>query len=400
MRIQILISLVLVFSASTALAASTVPNDTTNAHYTLVQVKTHDGLNLQGHLATPKNFSAPYPAVLLLVGSGPSNRYENLPGIMTADGKPTLIFQPIEQALLDAGIAVMAYDKRGVTPIDATFFTDTVDWTIFKTADADALAADALAAFDVLAAQPQVDVNRIGLLGHSEGTLLALKIAEKRPAAVKAFFMLGLLGRAMKDVMFYQGVTNPLRYFYALDDDHDGLVNETELNLAAFADPVLGYILGGWKQFGTYDHTGDGQVSLQEFSYVLETGNRQFTAALFDKSTPWPDQSMPREWFQQYYNEGPYLPRALKLCAKIHLFQGEIDVETPFEDALELNDGCLRQGTPLASFISYPEMGHGFSPRVGYKKVRDTVGPATPKLAADIAGQARKALLPAAVLRP
>ncbi len=378
------------FATAAALARAPIPQDTASVHFAAIQIQTFDGQILQGHLATPKQVPPPYPAVLMLVGSGAGNRYEDVSEYVTADGKVALLLQPIEQALLDRGIAVMAYDKRGVSAVDTSFLTSTVNWTVFKSATAENLAADAVSAFDVLATQPQIDSTRVSVLGHSEGTILALKLMERRAPAVNGLFMMGLLTRSMRDIFIYQGLQNPLRYFYALDADGDGYLTEAEYNTAATADPILGYIMGGWKNFKGIDLTGDGRVSLQEHAYALEKNTRDFFALLNDQAKPWPEKSIPREWFQQYVAEGPYLSRQLPYCAKIHLFQGEIDIQTPFEDALELNESCAKSGTPLASFISYPELGHGFSPRVGYKKVRDTIGPIAPKLALDIAEQARK----------
>lgn len=87
------------------------------------------------------------PAVLLLGGSGPTDR--------TNGG----YFVPLYDALVAAGITVLGYDKRGAGE-------STGDWA---SATVDDLAADATAAMQVLAAQPGVDPQRVGLFGHSEG---------------------------------------------------------------------------------------------------------------------------------------------------------------------------------------------------------------------------------------
>lgn len=93
------------------------------------------------------------PAVVLVGGSGPTDR--------TNGG----YFDRLREALLGAGVVVLGYDKRGVGD-------STGDWA---SATVDELAADARAAMRVVAAQPGVDHQRVGLFGHSEGGWVALR---------------------------------------------------------------------------------------------------------------------------------------------------------------------------------------------------------------------------------
>jgi pimeloyl-ACP methyl ester carboxylesterase len=109
---------------------------------------------LAGTLTLPKG-DGPFPAVLLIAGSGPQDRDESL-----ANHRPFLL---IADALTRKGIAVLRYDKRGVgkstgNPDTAT----TID-----------LAADAQAALAFLKSRKEIDGSRIGLIGHSEGAIIA-----------------------------------------------------------------------------------------------------------------------------------------------------------------------------------------------------------------------------------
>lgn len=66
--------------------------------------------------------------------------------------------------------------------------------------------------------------------------------------------------------------------------------------------------------------------------------------------------------------------------------------QAPFEDALYLKDICLKDRTPLSNFFSYKDLGHAFSPRIGYKLWRDTVGPVDSRVPTDIANAAAAVL--------
>lgn len=118
------------------------------------------GITLAGTLTVPAG-RGPFPAVVLIAGSGPHDRNETIFG-----HKPFLV---LADYLTRRNIAVLRYDKRGVGGSGGTEATaTTVDF-----------AADAQAAFDYLRALPQIDARRVGLIGHSEGGVIASMLAAR-----------------------------------------------------------------------------------------------------------------------------------------------------------------------------------------------------------------------------
>ncbi|WP_280235485.1 alpha/beta hydrolase family protein [Nocardia cyriacigeorgica] len=122
-------------------------------------------ITIAGTLTEPEG-AGPFPAVLMLTGSGPQDRNEELFG-----HKPFLL---ISDTLTRAGYAVLRVDDRGVGGTggkldDATY---------------DDLAADAAAGLAYLRTRPDIDPARIGLFGHSEGGYLAPLIASKPDSGV------------------------------------------------------------------------------------------------------------------------------------------------------------------------------------------------------------------------
>jgi hypothetical protein len=122
------------------------------------------GINLSGTLTLPTG-KGPFPAVVLIPGSGPHDRDESLFG-----HKPFLV---LADALTRQGIAVLRYDDRGVGRSQGNFATATT----FSLAD------DAEAALEYLKTRPEVDMGRLGLLGHSEGGEIAPLVASRNPLA-------------------------------------------------------------------------------------------------------------------------------------------------------------------------------------------------------------------------
>ncbi len=126
-------------------------------------------IRLAGTLTIPEG-SGRHPAVVLLTGSGPQNRDEELFGF-----KP---FRLIADYLTRRGIAVLRYDDRGVGGSTGNV----------SDASSEDFARDALAAVETLAARDDIDADAIGLLGHSEGGIVA-PLAATRSEAV-AFIVL------------------------------------------------------------------------------------------------------------------------------------------------------------------------------------------------------------------
>jgi uncharacterized protein len=116
------------------------------------------GITLAATLTLPRG-PGPFPAAILLAGSGALDR----------DGadsghRPLLI---LADHLTRNGIAVLRYDKRGIG-------RSTGDYEAATTAD---FAADAEAAVDFLKRRKEVDAGKIGIIGHSEGGIVAPMIA-------------------------------------------------------------------------------------------------------------------------------------------------------------------------------------------------------------------------------
>jgi uncharacterized protein len=130
------------------------------------------GITLAGTLTEPEA-GGPFPAVVLITGSGPENRNEEVFG-----HKPFLV---LADYLTRQGIAVLRCDDRGVG-------RSTGDSKTATTAD---LATDAKAEFDYLKTRKDIDPKRIGLLGHSEGGIIAPIVANEAKDVAFVVLMAG-----------------------------------------------------------------------------------------------------------------------------------------------------------------------------------------------------------------
>ena len=127
------------------------------------------GVVLAGTLTVPPG-PGPFPAAVLIAGSGPNDRDETILG-----HKP---FWILADSLTKRGLAVLRYDKRGVGQSQGSY----------AEATSQDFAADAQAAAVWLKTVPQIDTKKVGLIGHSEGGLIAPMVAVKDPST--AFIVL------------------------------------------------------------------------------------------------------------------------------------------------------------------------------------------------------------------
>lgn len=130
------------------------------------------GFNLAGTITKPANAKEPLPALVLIGGSGPTDRDETVAGIP--------VFGQLARDLVAAGFMVVRYDKRGVGQSGGRAESVTI-------AD---YAEDARSVVVWLEKRKDVDKNRIGLVGHSEGAAVAMLTAGRERGKVGAIALL------------------------------------------------------------------------------------------------------------------------------------------------------------------------------------------------------------------
>ena len=120
-----------------------------------------EGILLAGTLTLPRT-GGPFPVAVLITGSGPQDRDETI-----MEHKPFLV---LADHLTRQGIAVLRYDERGVGSSTGNFVQ----------ANSRDFAADVEAAMTYLQSRRDIDPDRVGLIGHSEGGYIAPMIAARR----------------------------------------------------------------------------------------------------------------------------------------------------------------------------------------------------------------------------
>ena len=215
-----------------------------------------NGVKTNAQLTFPAVGNGPFPGVLLIQGSGAvdMNETEGFIRIDNATGSKIypsgqLSFE-IAQYLSERGFEVLRYDKRGVS----TNYT-ILDTNVWGNATAHDYIQDGKKALNVLLQQPEVDPKRINIIGHSEGTLYAPRVAIDNSTNVKNIILMAVLAQnPTKVVEYYQDVSLPLEYAsQVLDRNHTGSISIQQI----VNDPLLRQFLVPSSVMLTFLHTNN-----------------------------------------------------------------------------------------------------------------------------------------------
>ncbi len=338
----------------------------------------NDRFKTKAELDFPRSGQAPFPAVLFLGGSGDTD-LDGTTWPPPSAGRPVLHnYKEIAAGLVGRGMAVYRYNKRGLdtggresNPLESSRRTN------------DRLVADAQSALDAMRGLPQVDKNRLFLVGHSQGTLIAAQLARQNPGVVQGLVLMGSI-TDWNTALDYQLVERYLTAAAEVDADGDGFLTLAELNAVLASDrsqwpnvrkaillpPELDFFptakpAGGTETvvcnpttFIILDKDRDCRISiLTELKPALETrrANLLNNPRLLEASK----ESAPA---LQSLLSGPKLLEVLKAVNLPVLFQQGAEDERNLARNVEAVSLELAKSGLSSSFKLYPRLLHNFTP--------------------------------------
>jgi uncharacterized protein len=288
---------------------------------------------LAGTLIRPDG-KGPFPAVVLISGSGAQNRDEEIFG-----HKPFLV---LADHLTRHGIAVLRYDDRGVGKSTGSL----------ASATSEDLAGDAWAAWQALSARPEVDAKRVGLLGHSEGGLIAPMLAAVHPE-VAFVVMLAGPGVTGEQVLLAQS---------AAIMKAGGMPDATVAANTALQKQVFAIL----REETSMDR-------IAERIGAIPAGSKEASAALVKQTaSPWMR-------FFVLYDPAPAL---MKVRCPVLAVGGELDLQVlPDQNLPAIEAALKRGGNTDATVLRLPGLNHLLQPaRSGlpaeYAQIEVTIAPA------------------------
>lgn len=280
-------------------------------------------LSLAGTLRLPDTDESSYPAVLFIHGSGPVDRDGSAVNLETGAVVMELdIYRQLAVAVSDVGFASFRFDKRGVGESQG-------DATLASRAD---LLDDARAAIQALREQPEIDPNRIILIGHSEGSYLAPALAGE-DGDIAGIVLLAGAARALDEITRWQ-VESLL--------GQQGIEGETLEAALVQQDQYIAFVKASQGEWADYT-----VVQLQEeIPWLDEATGAQL------KATP-----LALSWLREHYLANP-ADTIVQLREPVLIISGEKDLQVPSSEAQLLVDLLTTAGNSDVSAFVFPDLNH------------------------------------------
>ena len=270
---------------------------------------------LAGTLSVPSG-KGPFPAVVLISGTGHNTRDEEVWGHK--------VFLVLADALNRNGIAVLRYDKRGVGGSTGDYdAATTVDFT-----------SDAEAAVTWLKAQREIDPHRVGVLGHSEGGIIAPAVAAEDKSVAFVVMIAGPAIRGDKLFVLQSAMTAKT---YGAPEDY---IAERKLFDQQLYDAIVA--------------APSDAIALDRARVIVARGVADKLIDSSEADTLPRDDARPWERYFLAYDPAPTLA---SLQIPVLALNGSLDVQVPAREDLAAARETLKNNSK-ATVIELPGMNH------------------------------------------
>lgn len=334
----------------------------------IVSFTTHDDLQIQCILSYPDRGSGPYPGMLLIPGSGLHDADVTLDvSTLSITQGPQSLFKPLAQYFSRRGWAVQRCNKRGAS------FGHLADRPhVLDNATLDDLVEDARSALATLHQHSRVVASPLVVLGHSEGALIATRLAAHNPE-IDLLVLMGSVDRRFDALIEYQLVDRNLAFLrQAADANGDGSLTLEELDLL---DGNLGmgsvFVFNSAPILFHATRSAEGRLAVHglnlqtdldgngrlDISREVEPAFRQEAARFLELAR---DGSLGQYWQSLVGSPAPGT-EIHRVQAPILFVHGALDVQSPVEEPLALMARLESRHRHDYDVLLFPTLGHSLS---------------------------------------
>ncbi|MFQ5749144.1 MAG: hypothetical protein ACE5H3_06765 [Planctomycetota bacterium] len=325
---------------------------------TVLEFQAADGTPLEAKLSVPAGRPGPFPVVFYLHGASVRS-YDNPFPYRDEGGKVQwgnyLDFPARE--LARRGIAFFRMSKRGCHAV-ADPPSTSLDPKVFAQATPSVLLGDYAKGLEFLRGRSEIDPARIVLMGQSEGTRLAARLALKSPAGVIGVLMLGYECDNIRDTVVWQNRVGPWRNVqHLIPAARDGELTLEEWDAAVQAKPGIAQAL----PFDLLDGDQDGVLTAEDMEKVLRPRLDAILKAVEEGDDDFLTKNVVNlnsAYLREEWDGVPTREFLLKLAIPLAIFHGTLDGSCRVEGVQE-TDAAFRQAekSNLAVHL-YPRAGH------------------------------------------
>ena len=278
-------------------------------------------ITLAGTLSLPKKEGV-FPVVVLITGSGPQNRDEELLG-----HKPFLL---LSDYFTKNGIAVLRYDDRGIGQSTGDF----------KTATSADFATDVESAIAYLETRKEINKKKIGLVGHSEGGIIAPMVAAKS-----------------KDVNFIVLLAGT-----GIQGDKLLLLQDELISRASGVseDEIKKTIEINSKLFDLVNKSTDNEKLKADMTILLKADTTKLSNEMSqDEFIAEQVNQLASPWMQYFIKYDP-APTLEKVKCAVLAVNGGKDMQVPKENLTAIENALKKGGNTHVTIREFPELNHLF----------------------------------------
>ena len=314
-----------------------------------------DNVKIAGTLTWPRG-GGKYPAVLLITGSGSQDRNETVAG-----HHPFLV---LADHLTRNGIAVLRVDDRGVGGTDMGSLSVT----------SENYAEDVLAGVNYLKQRKEIDPKMIGLIGHSEGGMIAPMVAA-RSKDVSFIVLLAGLGQRGEDVIYAQT---------QLIQKAQGTPDDTTRHTIALARKINSIVKAETDEKRIEQRIVE-EIAAYEATLV-DSQKELFKPAAASVKSFMPIYKTP--WYRFFITFDPQ-PVLKNVRVPVLALNGEHDLQVPAKENLDLIGAGLKAGGNAdVTLKAFPALNHLFqTSKTGllseYAQIEETISPEVLKTVSD-----------------
>lgn len=290
----------------------------------------------------------PAPLVILIPGSGANGPEEMMPGAVTDDGMDHSIFGEFSEGLRRGNVGTLAVGKPGIdffktwNPKDKFY-----DQSMYQNLGWQDLIDNLKDAVEFSKTLPCVDPSRIYVLGHSEGTQVAVDYAQQNPSVAKGLLLVGFSGENLATTVDWQLFRRVIDVFVQPDVDvnRDGYMSLNEAK-------VWPELVWPWKP-------SQDKVSYAEIEQTLRGDP--------DTQNEYQKLTKAKIWQGVFFRE-PIYAEAASLSEDLYVFTGDLDIQTRPEEALKMKNQCEKVQKSNCEVHLVPGLGHAMSQPKGPRK--------------------------------
>lgn len=272
---------------------------------------------LKGILTLPEGATEPVPACVLVHGSGPSDMDETV--------GQTKFFADLAHAFAKKGIATLRYDKRTYT-YGATMTAEEISSITVE----EETIEDAISAGQLLQGNENVDPQKIVLVGHSMGAMLAPRIATEADGIFSAMLLIAGTPKTLLEIMIQQNRAAIAK----LDEAQQASYNE-------LLEPIVGEVA--------------------QLAKMKEEDAKNVT--IFGVNAYY-------FWEMQQHDPIKLLK---KLKLPTYIVQGNADFQVPVEDGVEAYEDRLGDGIDWIDYKVFRDLNHLLMKYTGDAEYQNTI---------------------------